>query len=398
MTNFKLQITNSSKTSNSKQFGGFGIIILALFVIWSLGFVNYSVAQTELRPLMPPYWINGTVPDAGSVKAAGREVVFYLTAEALTLTGRYATASIESNRFMLNGFTIFPDPLVVGQTYQVATVRTSDNYGASGTVTISGIGWDEVKGLVLVEGGGVAPPSVAPGGEPAPRIKLWFNNRLYQPALVAAGEKFVVSPTPAVRVETGVDSPYTLAAGIGSYTITVDGANQALSASNISAKVFAAGTSDKITSLNLSYAVTDPLSAGEHIFKVSSASSGLLGTAATSSSLATVEVLGGPLRLIGTPITYPSPYSITKNKIVTIQYGLSANADIDIYLIAVDGTRVKKFSFLSGQEGGSAGINKVTWDGRTDMGALAGNAIYVGTIVARAESKLLGKVKLTIVD
>jgi hypothetical protein len=114
--------------------------------------------------------------------------------------------------------------------------------------------------------------------------------------------------------------------------------------------------------------------------------------------LATVEVMGGPLRMIGTPVVYPSPYSIKKDKIVTIQYGLSADANIDIYLVSVEGKRIKRFLPLAGEEGGSAGINKITWDGKTDQGFLAGNAIYVGTVVARDEGRLLGKFKLTVVN
>ena len=49
---------------------------------------------------------------------------------------------------------------------------------------------------------------------------------------------------------------------------------------------------------------------------------------------------------------------------------------------------------LSGAEGGKAGRNKVSWDGRNDAGGQVGNGVYVGTIVSGG--KLLAKFKLAI--
>jgi hypothetical protein len=108
--------------------------------------------------------------------------------------------------------------------------------------------------------------------------------------------------------------------------------------------------------------------------------------------------MGGPLRLIGTPLAYPSPFSISKHGTVSIQYELSQNANIDVYIVDANGSRLKKFACDAGTEGGTAGINKLTWDGRAAQGYLAGNAIYVCTIVSRSEGRLLGKLKLAVVD
>ncbi|MDD5593384.1 MAG: hypothetical protein PHG97_01410 [Candidatus Margulisbacteria bacterium] len=365
-----------------------------------------AFAQTELRPLMPAYWVVGNISDIPEAQVGTREVYFFPGASKLDRTaldaGNYAVSRAVpgggGSQYMLNAFTIFPLALEVGKAYIVATAQDEKGYGADGTVTITGFGWNRAD-LSMSLGGGIRSP-ILKGAEPPPNIRVWFNNRLYQPALVAKGEKFIISPKPEVRIEATIDSPYVLARDINAYSMSIDAKPKDLSASTIS-RVFAAGTvaeSAMISAMNIKYNVVDALAEGEHIFSFSSSSSGLRGAASTSVMLATVEVLGGPLRLIGPPLTFPSPYSISKNRIVTIQYQLSANANIDIYLIGVSGQRVKKFSFNSGQEGGSAGINKVTWDGMTDQGSLAGNAIYVGTILGRDENKLLGKVKLTIVD
>jgi hypothetical protein len=131
---------------------------------------------------------------------------------------------------------------------------------------------------------------------------------------------------------------------------------------------------------------------------VTAKSAATLGTASIGAQTATVEVIAGPVRLIGTPITYKSPFSITNDKFVTIQYTLSKNAAIEIILTDISGRRIKVFAFNSGAEGGSAGLNKVTWNGLTDLGPLAGNGIYVGLIVAKDEGRKLGSVKVTVLD
>jgi len=109
-----------------------------------------------------------------------------------------------------------------------------------------------------------------------------------------------------------------------------------------------------------------------------------------------VTAAGGPLRLIGfQPLCYPSPFSAIRNKEVTISYSLSDSSDIDIYILSSVGEVVKKISVQSGQEGGKAASNKVKWNGITDLGRALGNGIYLGTIIAKPQNKIIGKFKLT---
>jgi hypothetical protein len=375
-----------------------------------LVYSGVTLAQTELLPLLPPYWIAGAVGDIPAAKADGRYVDFYRS-DADLAAGRYAQGIIAGNRVFLNAFAIFPAALLVGETYKVVTERRSDDYGAKATVTISGKGWDEIKDFALVKGGGIAPPTLDPGGkarvvEPPPEVKIWFGNRLYQKALVEKGEKFVISSKPEVKIDVAITAPYSLAQNIEAYALVLDAGettakNLTLTASHVTAKAYAAGSAPeegKLSSMNIKYSITEPLSEGKHTFTVTSLSSGKVGVASLRTETASVEVMGGPLRLIGPPLTYPSPFSITKQKTVIIQYGLSADANIDIFILGLGGVRAKKFSLMAGGEGGSAGINKVTWDGMTDMGTFAGNAIWLVTLVSRDDGRLLGKAKLTIVD
>jgi hypothetical protein len=119
--------------------------------------------------------------------------------------------------------------------------------------------------------------------------------------------------------------------------------------------------------------------------------------AATREALPSGEVtaLGGPVRLVGfSPLCYPSPFSIVRNKEVAIQYNLSADADIDIYIYSSSGEIVKRLTVQSGEEGGKLAANKVRWDGISDLGRIVGNGIYMGTIISRAQQKVLGKFKL----
>lgn len=375
-----------------------------LMVCIGLILASCAFAQTELKSLMPVYWVSGTVADSAEATVNNRRIFFYRDAPAL-VEGKYAESNCFSaaNSFMLNAFAIFPGLLTVGETYQVATEQDAKGYGATGTVKISGLGWDEVKGMALAAGGGIVAPVVGAPGLP-PKIKLWFGSHVYQPGLVAKGQPFVVPADTDVRTDISIDAPYSLAKNISDYSIVVDPDKTpiklSLTASNVSAQTYAAGSdpSDgKISSMSIKYSfAVSPLKEGPHSFVVTAPSSSIPPSIKTYT--ATVEVMGGPLRLIGQPLTYPSPFRIAKDKLVYIQYTLSRSANVDLYLVGVGGTRIKKFVCNAGTEGGSAGINKVSWTGQSDLGSLAGNAIYVGSIISRDDGRMLGRFKLTIVD
>jgi len=104
----------------------------------------------------------------------------------------------------------------------------------------------------------------------------------------------------------------------------------------------------------------------------------------------------GGMRLVGAPLAFPNPYNPASGNPVYIQYTLTQGADIDLMIISSTGEILKKKQIYKGEEGGKPGLNKVAWDGRTELGRFAANGIYLATLVDRNERKILGKAKLTV--
>lgn len=378
-----------------------------LIVLMVLGLAGSAPAVLNYQ-FMPFYTIKGNVTGIAQSPAAGRTVAFFRDMNPDNTVSVYTTAVIDAvGNFIVPASTNLDLlPLKTGGTYRVAVVKDAAGYGAGPEpVTLSGRGADAVN-LTMASGAGVTLIVAEGDSEPQPGIQLWFGNRLYQPKLVTADNPFVITEQPSLKVNVSIGGGYALADQISGYSIKVDpdtptARDLSLPESAMGSKVYAAAAApaaQQLTSMSLSYALTEPLASGKHNFLVMARSSGALAAQAVTTLNATVEVIAGPVRLIGTPVTFPSPFSISKDGTVTIQYTLSKNAAIDIILSDISGRRVKTFVSPSGAEGGSAGLNKLTWNGRTDLGPLAGNGIYLGTIVAKDEGRKLGSVKVTLLD
>ncbi len=378
-------------------------IILVLF-----GLAGRAPAVLNYQ-FMPYYTVKGTVTGIAQAPSSGRTVAFFRDLEAANTVSVYTTATVNEVGQYAAPASVNLDllPLKVGGTYRVAVVQDEQGYGAGPvSFTLSGKGSDTVD-LTMAQGAGVTLVARSGEAEPSPGIQLWFGNRLYQPKLVTADNPFVITEQPTLKVSISIAPGYALADKISGYSIKVDpntptARDLSLPESAMGSKVYAAAVEpsapQQLTSTVLNYALTEPLASGQHNFLVSAKSSGALAAAGVTTLNATVEVIAGPVRLIGTPLTFPSPFSISKDKTVTIQYTLSKNAAIEIILSDISGRRVKTFVSENGSEGGSAGLNKITWNGRTDLGPLAGNGIYLGTIVAKDEGRKLGSVKVTLLD
>lgn len=387
-----------------------GIILLAGATA-CFGQVFYKMA------FYPQYWITGTVKDAadGTI-AVGRQVVFFKGVNEYN-GGIYALGVVGAdNRYMLNTFGLGISSLDVGETYLVTVPNDNpsdpaEGYGADPQPVdkISGDGVDEAFELVLAKGAGPLPPP-PPGTEPAPEIKIWFGERLYHSHIYGLEEEdkklFVVEETGTIKLEIDIPAPFHLdeAASNDMWVTNPQGATTQYSISSISgSQVIVTGTRPLIRSMVIESPFPEALTAEEdkayYTFKFQASSKGDIGMTATSvSTQAVVAVLGGPLRVIGPVLPYPAPYSPTKDKEVTIQYTLSKEGNIDIFIISIAGETVKRIFRLAGTEGGNAGVNKVTWDGKTEIGEVVGNGVYVGTIVSRDEGKLLARFKLTVLD
>lgn len=234
--------------------------------------------------------------------------------------------------------------------------------------------------------------------EIAPQIKVSFGGMAYQKDWVWKKEKAQISPWTNIKVEYEGASPY----GVQIDPIVVDDGTPSeksfvVKENNISSITYIPETSIPQV-IRVDFTFPEELPSGKHTLSFCARSLGKFGRAAEAMEKVVVQVVGGPIRLTGFPLTFPSPFSIRRDKEVVIQYRLSENAPVDIYLTNVAGERVKKFSFVSGEKGGKAGLNKVNWNGVTDKSSLAGNGIYFGTVVDRNRERLLGKFKLTIVN
>jgi hypothetical protein len=253
--------------------------------------------------------------------------------------------------------------------------------------------------FILLAGGAAASASFeAVIKEIAPQIKVAFGGMTYQKDWVWKKEKAQISPWTSIRIEYEGAPPF----GVQIDPIVVDdGAPTEKSFmvkdNNISSITYIPETSIPQT-IRVDYTFPEELSPGKHTLSFYARSLGRFGSAAEAVEKVVVQVVGGPIRLTGFPLAYPSPFSIRRDKEVIIQYRLSENAPVDIYLTSVAGERIKKFYFSSGEKGGKAGLNKVNWNGVADRGGLAGNGIYFGTIVDRNRERLLGKFKLTVVN
>jgi hypothetical protein len=96
----------------------------------------------------------------------------------------------------------------------------------------------------------------------------------------------------------------------------------------------------------------------------------------------------------GSLLCYPNPFDPGSTATTTIAYSLSKPANLTLSIYDLAGTPVTRKSYSAGDNGGHAGYNSPTWDGRSDTGSVAGNGIYVILLVA--DGKLAGKGKLTV--
>ncbi len=411
MTNGKLKMSNALTPSPSpigrggiahlftlKGKLGEGLRIFALVIgLWSLGIIS---AQAETY-YYPQYWITGKLTAPSGVDTNNRQIVLFENLD-MYRGGVYVIATSNGDSYTMNTFAMHPaiPPFVsAGQTYKMGVVKGSDNYGVSPVdVKITGKGV-EVVNFTLKASEGIEQPKPQ-GGQPPRFENIKFGNRLYQPALVAKGEKFIVSPT--TKISATVKSDY------GIYTKAEEGGvvsiilNQSgsptpqqkldLDQSGMTVKAREAGL---IKELTFTQNVPEDKKLGEGLNTVTFYALNAYGS---TSEVANVTIMSGPLSIVGDVLTFPSPYSPTKHINAAIQYTLSADGDIDIILVSGAKQVVKKIVCFKGSEGGSAGVNKVAWNGQTDQGFTIGDGIYSGALVSRTEGKVLARFKLTVVD
>ncbi len=101
----------------------------------------------------------------------------------------------------------------------------------------------------------------------------------------------------------------------------------------------------------------------------------------------------GDLALQGIPLNYPNPFNPESGP-TSISYTLSKSSNISLNIYDLMGGLIVKKTFASAAQGGKAGYNEVTWDGKDNNGHLVGNGIYIYLIVG--DGKVLSKGKATV--
>lgn len=384
------------------------VLPVLLILLLGIGILYVGFAARAQHVYLGMYWIAGGVIAPEGVTTADRQVVFYKgPLDNNQIVGGYADDIVgpsglsgQPDQYIMNAFEDYRLNIVPG-TYQVAIPNDNPSDPAAGygadpvDVVVTGKGFEIVPvNLVLALDAGLLPPADRPevGEEWAPRFEdIRFGKRLYQPALVAKGQEFIISSQPRISARvisaSGLDTSQI-------YMVINEGTSTAKTYSIAqTAKVSAVGAAAAPTEVNF---VLDLFNLGESFpdgeneinFKATNAYGSTI-------EVASVTVIGGEARLIGVPITYPSPLRLMSENSVIFQYTLSKDIPVDIYLFDVAGRVAKKITLYARDEGGSAGINKVTWNLITDQGQKVASGIYVFTLVNKETGKLLGKGKFT---
>jgi len=178
------------------------------------------------------------------------------------------------------------------------------------------------------------------------------------------------------------------------YIVIVNGAN--FSAGNTSVVLRVAGKTDILATL----VTVESSTSLECTINLTNAPTGkrdvivtVPGAAETLQNGFTI-ISSGPVTL--TKLTnYPNPFN-PNTGVTTIEYTLSKDATIDYYLFDQLGEVVWHKTCPAGDIGGSAGDNKVTWNGNSDFSEGVPTGVYVLVITAASGDRELARLKIAV--
>lgn len=85
---------------------------------------------------------------------------------------------------------------------------------------------------------------------------------------------------------------------------------------------------------------------------------------------------------------YPNPFNPARGQLAHIDYPLDKNSAVKVNIYTLLGDLVYHKEYASGNsEGGHAGVNSITWDGRNDVGNVVANGGYICVIKANDTEK-----------
>ncbi|KAF0134660.1 MAG: psrP [Candidatus Saganbacteria bacterium] len=99
------------------------------------------------------------------------------------------------------------------------------------------------------------------------------------------------------------------------------------------------------------------------------------------------------LKIQGTPLSYPNPFNPELVN-AAIGYTLSKASNVSVTFHDLMGNQIAKKSYSSVVDGGKAGYNEISWNGRDDSNSLAGNGTYI--YIISGDGKYLSKGKVTV--
>ena len=97
--------------------------------------------------------------------------------------------------------------------------------------------------------------------------------------------------------------------------------------------------------------------------------------------------------LDGDAFNYPNPFNPYGGEKTKIAFNLKKNGPITIYIVDMAARVVLNRNLQL-----TAGYNEVIWDGINDYGELSANGVYPARIVAKDEGKIIGKLKIWVVN
>ena len=139
--------------------------------------------------------------------------------------------------------------------------------------------------------------------------------------------------------------------------------------------------------------VTSPISDGAHTLTIEAFDT--LGNGATYEASPFYVQSEREVAVQGFPLNHPNPFNAGEEN-TRIGYTLSKPANITLSIFDLTGNLIAKKSYPAGENGGRAGYNEVTWDGKSDSGSYVGNGIYLYLIIADGKVVQNGKGKITV--
>jgi len=223
---------------------------------------------------------------------------------------------------------------------------------------------------------------------------------LFVLGLATAGQALTIAaatrekPSIAIRIDGSKPYPGDALSSTPKIEITVTSTNtvQAIQikiGSSSTALIFVGGTGK----FYATHEVTAALADGTHCLTIEATD--IYPNTTTFEILPLYVQSAGVVTIQGLPLNYPNPFDPGTQK-TYIGYNLSKSANVGINIFDLSGNLVAKKSYLSGQPGGSASYNEVSWDGKSDSGNYAGNGVYIYLIIADGAIAQNGKGKITV--